>query len=185
MFVYFLLLQQRQRAARVNTMDGFIKMERISMLVASTSAPASMEPWVACPFAPAMCPWRLHPVLLHSWSKCRANAASASTATGEPPSCPQCIGDPNLLLINLTPSFPTLPTPTQSLTQNLIGSCIPTSPRRRRTLWAMSWWGASGRSPMETSTWRVREGGAVSRQRAVCFLNAVKHHVCVLAISAS
>lgn len=175
--------QRKQRAAHVNTMDGFIKMVRISVLVASTSAPASMERWAACPFAPAICPWHPLPVLFRSWSRCQASAASASTATREPPSCPQCTTDPNLQLTSLTPSFPTRPTPTQSLIRNLTGSCTPTNPKRRRTPWATSWWrrGASGTSHVETSTWRVREGGAVLPQSTVCFLYAVKHHVYVLA----
>lgn len=162
-------------------------MERISAPVASTSAPASMERWAVCPFAPAMCLWRLRPVLPRSWSRCQASAASASTATREPPSCLQCTADPNLQLTRLTPSFPTQPTLTQSLIRNLTGSCTPTNPKRTRTPWATSWWrwGASGTSPVETSTWQVREGAAVSPQSAVCFLYAVMHHVYVLAILAS
>lgn len=179
--------QPRQKAARANTTGGFIKTAKISAPVASTSAPASMERWAACPFAPATCPWRPRPVPLRSWSKCRASAASASTATREPPFSPRCTADPNLQLTRLTPSFPTRPTLTRSLIPNLTGSCTLTNPKRRRTPWATSWWrwGASGTSHVETSTWRVSEGAAASPQGAVCFLHAVKHHVYVLAILAS
>lgn len=156
----------------MNTTGGFIKTVRISGLVASTSAPASMERWAACPFAQAMCPWLPLPVPPLSWSRCQASAASASTATREPPSSPRRTGDPNLQSTRLTPSFHIRPTLTQNLIRNLIGSCTLTNPKRRRTPWATSWWkwGASGTSHVDTtSTWQVREGATTSPQSAVCF----------------
>lgn len=164
--------------AHVNTMVKFIKTVRISVLVASTSAPASMERWDVCPSAPAICPWRHLPVLLHNWSRCQASAALALTATREPPSCLQCTADPNPQPTSPIPSFPIRPTPTQSHIQNHTGSCTHTSTKRRRTPWATSWWnwGANGTNCVETSTWRVREGGVVWPTQG-CFLFAVKHHV--------
>lgn len=156
--VYFLPLQRRPRDARANITGGSTKMARTSAPVANTSAPASTGQWAAFPFAPATCPWRPLPALRRSWSRCQASAASASTATRGPPSCPQCTADPNLQRTRLTPSSHTRRTLTQSLTRNPTGSCTPTNPKRRRTPWATSWWrwGASGTSHVETSTWRVR-----------------------------
>lgn len=170
----------------MNTTGGFIKMERISAPAASTSAPALMGRWAACPFAPVMCPWHPPPVLPHSWSRCQANAASPSTATREPAWRPSCPGVPNLRFTHLTPSFHTQPILTRSHIQNPTGSCTPTNPRKRRKPWATSWlrWCASGTNHVATSTWRVREAAGASPQSAVCFLCAVKHHVYILAILA-
>lgn len=139
-----------------------------------------------CPFAPAMCPWRLLPAPPRSWSRFQASAASASTATREPPSCPRRSIGPKFRLTRLTPSSPTRLTPSRNLTLNLTGSCTLTNPKRTRTPWVMNWWrwGASGKSTVETSTWPVRQGAAESPQSAVCFLCAVKHHVYVLVVLA-
>lgn len=162
-------------------------MVRISVLVANTSAPASMEQWAVCPYARATCPLLPLHVPPLNWSRCQASVASASTATREPPSCPQCIGDPSLRFTHLTPSFHIQLTLTRNRTRNLTGSCTPTNPKRRRTPWATSWWksDANGTSHVDTtSTWRVREGATTSPQSAVCFLHTVKHHVYILAILA-
>lgn len=163
--------QPKQRDARASTMGRFIKTGRISVLAVSTSAPASMAQWAACLSAPATCPWHLHPVRPHSWSRCRASAASASTATGEPPSCPQLTGNPSLPRTRPTPAHPT-----RSLIRSCTASCIPTNPKRRsRTSWATSWWrwDASGTSYVEASTWRVRRGATAWPHCAVCFLYSI------------
>lgn len=104
-----------------------------------------------CHFAPATCPWHHLPALPHSWSRCPASAASASTATREPRWCPRCTGDPNLPFTLSTHSFPT-----QSLIRNFTGSFTLTSTKRRRIPLATSWWrwGASGTSYVATSTWQ-------------------------------